>query len=95
MSYHSDLDLQLSLVRDAMQEELDLEQIHVESLVHSLVTQADDLVIALNDPRRASYVMENKIAIGQALMRIQLVASSIMAREPRQSTSKLRVLGNA
>lgn len=79
----SDLDLQLQAVREAM-DEPNMDEIYVESALHSLVVHADDLIIALNKPETAPYVIRNKIAAGQALTRIQLLVSSIMAMdEPR------------
>lgn len=83
MSVMSDLDLTLQTICEVMEPTpTELSQIYVERTVSSIINELDQLCAFAADPSTVAFIEAEKIAVGMAATRMQLLQSLLLARRP-------------
>ena len=83
MGVFSEIDMDLQAVQQAMEPTpAERSQIYVERTVTSIINDLDQLCAFAADPATAGFIEAEKIAIGMAATRIQLLQSLLLARHP-------------
>ena len=81
MGIMSEIDMDLQAVQQAMEPTpTERSQIYVERTVTSIINDLDQLCAFAADPATAGFIEAEKIAIGTAATRIQLLQSLLLAR---------------
>jgi len=89
MSFISDYDLQLKEIREVMSDTALSADEQMERRCDFIVRELDELVAFTANAETVDLVERQRMAVGQMLTRVQLVAAFLMARQP-----PLRVVSN-
>lgn len=82
MSVMSDLDLTLQTIREMIEPTpTERAQIFIERTVSSIINDLDQLCAFAADPSTVTFIEAEKIGIGMAATRMQLLQSLLLARQ--------------
>lgn len=83
MSIMSDYDLNLQEIREVMADPILSAEEQLERKFDWIVRELDEITAMASNPETVDLVERQRIAVGQMLTRVQLIAAFLMARQPR------------